>query len=120
MIASPMFQSLGALSMKTCPHCDIEICIRELRHQGVFKNYRICPNCCEKFTVDTDTKYRQAFCIFIALISLVFSILMYERNFEWLIPALVSYAVLGGIIYWGNKKVFFVPYKKGRSHHNDL
>lgn len=105
--------------MKTCPHCDIEICIRELRHQGVLKNYRICPNCRERFTVDIDTKYRQAFCIFIAVISLVFTILLYERNFEWLIPSLVSYVVLGWIIYWGNTKVFFVSYKKGWSQRND-
>jgi hypothetical protein len=114
-----MFRALGTLSMKTCPHCDIEICIRELRHPGVFKNYSICQNCREKFTVDTDTKYRQAFCIFIAVISLLFTILMYERDFEWLIPALVSYAALVWIIYWGNKKVFFVPYKKGSSQLND-
>ncbi len=70
--------------------------------------------------VDTDTKYRQAFCIFIAVISLVFTMLLYFRGLEWLIPALVSYAFLGLIIYWGNKKVILVPYQKGRKQTNDI
>jgi len=81
--------------MTTCPHCDIEICIRELPHPGLLKNYRICPNCRGMFTVDTDTKYRQAFSILIALISLAYTLLLYFLGNEWLIPALVSYVLLG-------------------------
>jgi len=101
--------------MKICPYCGIEICIRRLPHPGFFKNYRICPNCQEKFTVDIDTKYRQAFCLCIVLVSLVFTLLLYMKNFEWLLPALVSYAVFGLVLYWGNKKLFYVPYKKDGS-----
>jgi hypothetical protein len=69
--------------------------------------------------VDTDTKYRQAFFFFILAFSLVYTILLYYRGLEWLIPALVSYAFLGLIIYWGNKKVFLVPYQKDRKPTND-
>ena len=64
------------------------------------------------FTVDTDTKYRQAAFLVIAIISMVFTILLYYHGSKWLIPALVSYAVLGLLIYWGNKKLLLVPYQK--------
>ena len=102
---------LGVFSMRTCPHCNFEIRVRELRHQGLFKNFRICPNCGGSFTVDTATKYRQAAFIVIAIISLVFTILLYYQDSKWLILALVSYVVLGLLIYWGNKKILFVPYR---------
>ena len=105
--------------MLTCPHCNIEIRVRELRHPGLFKNYRICPNCQGRFTADTDTKYRQAICIFIAIISLVFTMLLYFGSTEWLIPAIFSYVILGLIICWGNKRIFFVPYKNDQDTTND-
>ena len=101
--------------MQTCPHCGIKIRLNELPHQGFFTSFRICPNCGVQFTVDTNTKYRQAVFIVILLISLVFTILLYCEGSTWLIPALVSYAVLGLLIYWGNKKVFLVPYPKGKN-----
>jgi hypothetical protein len=98
--------------MRTCPHCNIEIRIRELPHQGLFESFRVCPDCGGSFTIDTDTKYRQAAFIFILLISLGFTVLLYFRGTAWLIPALVSYVVLGLFIYWGNRQLFFVPYEK--------
>ena len=101
--------------MQTCPHCNIEIRVKELRHQGLFKNYRICPDCGGSFTVDQKTKHMQAAFIVFAIISLVYTILLYYQDFKWLIPALVSYVVLGLLIYWGNRKVFFVPYEKGHN-----
>jgi uncharacterized protein (DUF983 family) len=97
--------------MRTCPHCNTEIRIRELPYEGFFESFRICPNCGGSFSVDTRTKYRQAALIFILLVSLVFSILLYFRGTAWLIPALVSYFVLGLIVYWGNRKLFYVPYQ---------
>jgi len=105
--------------MQTCPHCNIEIIVRELRHQGLFKNFRSCPNCGGNFTVDKDTKYRQAAFIVTAVISLVFTILLYYQDSKWLIPALCSYVVLALLIYWGNKKVLFIPYQKGQNSNND-
>jgi len=98
--------------MRTCPHCNIEIRIRELPHQGLFESFRVCPGCRGRFTVDTETRYRQAAFIFILLLSLVFTVLLYFRGTEWLIPALVSYVVLGIIMYWGTGQMFFVPYEK--------
>ena len=86
--------------------------MRQLPHEGLFKNYRICPSCGEKFTPDTATKYRQALAIFIALISLGFTMLLYFGTTQWLVPALISYLILALIIFWGNKKIFLVPYNK--------
>lgn len=106
--------------MQTCPHCNIEILVRELRHQGLFNNFRICPDCGGRFTVDTKTKQRQAAFIVIAIISLVFTLLLYYQDSKWLTPALVSYVVLGLLIYWGNKKVFFVAYNEDRNKTDDI
>jgi hypothetical protein len=105
--------------MKNCPHCNIEIRVRELPHQGLFKSFRICPSCGESFTVDADTKFRQAALIIIAVISLAFTILLYFRGSEWMISALVSYVVLGILVYWGNRQLFFVPYEEGKKSTND-
>ena len=105
--------------MHTCPHCNIEIRVNELPHQGLFKRFRICPDCERSFTVDTDTKYRQAICLIVAVISLVFTVFLYFLGSEWLIPAIVSYAVLGLLIYWGNRQLFFVPYEKGKDSTKD-
>ena len=77
----------------------------------MFKNYRICPGCEGRFTVDKATKGRQAAFILVALVSLVLTILMHFRGNDWMIPALLSYVILTGLIYWGNKKVYLVPYK---------
>jgi len=103
----------------TCPHCSHEIRIRELPYQGLFKGYRICPDCGGSFTADSDTKYRQAFFIFIAIISLALTMLLYFRGTEWLIPAIAINVVLGLIIYWGNKRMFLVPYRKDQNTTND-
>jgi hypothetical protein len=97
--------------MPTCPHCKQEICTRKLPHPGLFKNYRNCPDCEGRFTPDIDTKYRQAIFIFMALISLAFTMLMYMGATEWLVPAIFSYVILALLIYWGNKLIYFVPYQ---------
>ncbi len=97
--------------MLTCPHCSHEIRIKELPHQGYFKSFRICPNCEGRFTVDTDTKYRQAICIFLAIVSLAITMLLYFDGTRWLVSAIFSYVILGLIVYWGNKRLYFVPYK---------
>lgn len=97
---------------KNCPHCNNEIRIRELPHQGLFKSFRICPHCGGSFTVDIETKYRQAYCLLFAVIALIFTMLLYYRSREWLIPALVSYVIVGLIIYRGDKRLFFVPFRQ--------
>ena len=98
--------------MKKCPHCYKEIRIKELPRQGFFDSYRICPECGGSFTVDKDTKYRQALFIIVALISLVFTMLLYYGDNTWLFPAILSYVALGILLYWGNKKIYYVPYEK--------
>lgn len=96
--------------MQHCPHCHSVIQIRQLPHPGLFKNYRVCPACAGLFTVDRDTKIRQALFIAVALISLGFTLLLYFDDPGWLLPAISSYVALGALLYWGNKKVLFVPY----------
>jgi len=101
-----------ALALKTCPHCHGEIDIRRLPHQGLWKSYRICPSCGGAFTVDRDTKTRQAIFLAVALLSLVFTLLLYFDGTTWLFAAIASYIVLGVLIYRGDKKVVFVPYRR--------
>ena len=96
--------------MQTCPHCNQEIRIRELPHPGFFANYRICPGCGGSFTVDPATKRRQAMLIVLLMVVLILTLLLYFDGTLWLIPAIVSYIILGLLLYWGNKKLFFVPY----------
>jgi uncharacterized protein (DUF983 family) len=96
--------------MRNCPHCNTEIRIRELPHQGFFESFRVCPDCGGRFDVDMHTKYRQAAFIFLLIVSLVLTLLLYFRGNTWLIPALASYVALGLISYWGNRKLFYVPY----------
>ena len=105
--------------MQKCPHCSTDIIIRELPHQGLFKSYRVCPKCGGCFTADIDTKYRQALLIVISLMSLVFILFLYFEETGWLFPALVSYFALGILLYWGNRKMFLVPYIKDQNETGD-
>lgn len=98
--------------MLTCPHCGNEIRVRELPHQGWFENFRICPDCGGAFTVDTKTRRRQAFCLVLAVIALILTLMLHFEGASWLLPAVVSYAVLGLGIYLGNRRVRFVTYRK--------
>lgn len=96
--------------MLTCPHCRTTVELTKLKHPSLFANYRRCPACAEAFTVDSKTKLRQGFAILIALVALVFTVLMYFEGSAWLFHSLVSYAMLAGLIWWGNKRVALVPY----------
>jgi uncharacterized protein (DUF983 family) len=99
----------------TCPHCHHEICLRELPHQGFSKSFRICPDCGGSFTPDKDTKYRQAIFIVIAIICLVLTLFLYFDGTNWLVPSVTSYVIFALLLYWGNKRIFLVPYQGGRS-----
>ncbi len=101
--------------MFECPHCKQVIEGKDLRDQFSFKRYRTCPSCTQQFTVDVSTKYRQAIGILIALISLALTLSLIYQGTDWLIPTIISYIILGLFIYWGNKRVIFVPYKKDRN-----
>ena len=102
---------LEKIQILICPHCRQEVYIRKIPHPGIFKDYRICPNCDGGFTPDRNTKYLQAICIVIALVSTVMTVLLYLGDTDWLTPAIVSYIILGLIIYWGNIRIYLVPYK---------
>jgi hypothetical protein len=95
-----------------CPHCDTEIVMRELKHQGYWQSYRICPGCGGKLTVDRDTKIRQMLFILVALMSLVFTLFHYFVGGWWIYPSIASYVALGLLIWWGNSKVILVRYEE--------
>ena len=95
--------------MPQCPNCGVDIVLAKLPHPSLFATYRLCPACNKAFTVDQKTKLRQACAIVIALISLVFTVLMYLQGTNWLFLSLLSYVVLVSIIWWGNKHVVLVP-----------
>ena len=96
--------------MLSCPHCHTRVDLRGLEYPGLFKDYRVCPHCNGKFTPDTATKKRQAIFIVIAMVSLLFTVLMSIDGTDWLIPSVVSYLVLAGLVYWGNRHIFLIPY----------
>ncbi len=96
--------------MQKCPHCDQEVVIRKLPHPGFFANYRVCPACAGKFTVDPDTKRRQAVLIVLLSVMLILTLLLNFKGSAWLIPAMISYVCFGLLVYQGNKKLFLVPY----------
>ena len=101
--------------MPECPHCKQVIKGKDLQDQISFKRYRTCPSCAQPFTVDVSTKFRQVIGILIALISLAFTLGLFYLGTDWLIPTIISYIILGLLIYWGNKRVIFVPYDKDRN-----
>lgn len=105
--------------MLTCPHCSATVELRELPYLSVFRNYRICPECEGAFTVDVNTKRRQAVFLILAIVSLVLTGLLYFNGNAWLPPALVSYAAMAGLLYWANKKVRLVPYDNGSGPSGD-
>ncbi|HKJ18734.1 MAG TPA: hypothetical protein VJ984_15375 [Xanthomonadales bacterium] len=83
-----------------------------MKHQGMFKSHRVCPECEGHFTVDPKTKKRQAAFIVVALIALVLTFLLKTQGTKWLFPALVIYALFVGLLIWGNRLVYFVPVKR--------
>lgn len=93
--------------------------MREVPHPGMFKNFRVCPECRGSFTVDADTKIRQMLLLPIGLLSLVFTLFLYYDSHVWLAPSIASYLAVGLLIYWGNRKVFLVPYDQGNDSVNE-
>lgn len=100
--------------MHACPFCSARFHVRELPHQSWWNNYRLCPSCHGRITVDRDTKIRQALFLIIAVVSLGFTAMLQFDGNDWLLPALASYLVMAFALYRGTKNVFFVPYDKDK------
>jgi len=100
--------------MPECPHCKQIIDTKDLRDQFSIKSYRTCPSCKQLFTVDASTKRRQATALAMALIALILTLALLFKGPELLIPSILTYIVLGLFIYWGNKRVVFIPYEKSQ------
>lgn len=105
--------------MPDCPHCHTPIDLRKVKHEGLFVSYRICPACHQAFEVDAKTKRLQVVTILLALISLVLTVLMYIDVEKWLPYAVPSYLLIGIIVYYGNKRVFFVKSGAARRERNE-
>ncbi len=103
--------------MLCCPHCQSEIVLRDLKHQGMLRSDRICPNCCGRFTVDADTKRRQLWFIVLAVVSLVLTLLAYFEFADCLSLALLSYLLIAVLLIWANGKVKLVPFAGSRAKH---
>ena len=106
--------------MLRCPHCNAEICLQQLPYQGLFANFRICAHCAGGFTVDPETRRRQAVFLIVTLIATVITLLLYIRGTVWLIPALVIYVVWGMIFYRANKLMFLVTYQKNQEKSKNI
>ena len=98
--------------MLNCPHCNQPVDLKALKHQSMFRNYRVCPGCEGRFTVDRATKRRQAIMLVFLFVVLGLTLLLYYDGNQWLLPALVSYTVFGGLLYHGNRLVQLVPYEE--------
>ena len=98
--------------MLNCPHCGIEIKLREVPHQGLFKSQRTCPGCNGNFIPDADTRRRQYVFMVLMLVSLILTLLLYYAGTQWLLPAVLSYAAVGYSIYRGSIKMTLVPYER--------
>jgi hypothetical protein len=102
-------------SQLTCPHRGNAIVMRDLPHQELFSSQRPCPHRGGSFTVDRLTRRRRAVFIVIAVVSLLLTVLLYRDADRWLIPALISYAVLAILLHHGNRKVVPVPWSQNEN-----
>jgi uncharacterized protein (DUF983 family) len=105
--------------MLACPHCQSNILMRRLPYRGYTQTFRICPVCGGKFTVDSDTKIRQALFLVVTLIALAFTLLLYFAGSEWLVPAVVSYVAWALLILWGNSQIVLVRHDDRKSSSHD-
>ncbi len=98
--------------MLSCPHCGSDIDFAKLDHPSIFANFRQCPVCSQPFTVDSKTRLRQALAIIVAIVALIYTILMYFQGTAWLFHSLASYVILALLVWFGNKRVRLVPYRR--------
>jgi len=95
--------------MLSCPLCQQEVNLRNVKRAKLFQSERECPHCGGLFTVDSATKRRQAIFLVLAVVALAVTMLLYYEGTEWLIPALVVYGIDAVYLYWANQKVYLVP-----------
>ena len=97
------------MALPRCPHCQHEIVLRQLPHEGLWRSDRRCPDCGKRFTVDPATKRRQAAFIVVALITLVLTVASSLGHTALWIPALIGNLALVALIIWGNHQLHLVP-----------
>jgi uncharacterized protein YbaR (Trm112 family) len=105
--------------MLSCPHCRGPVELRKLKHQGMLASHRICPHCAEAFEVDPHTKRRQAAFIVLAIVSLIFTILMYFDFRGWALFGIPTYVILGALIYSANRKVYLVKHDRAKTRSDE-
>ena len=96
--------------MPSCPSCRSDISGQEIAQRLTLKPYRLCPNCRQRFTVDSRTKRRQLIALILAVSSLIFTIGWCFVDQPWIVPSITSYIVLVGHIYRSSRLVEFVNF----------
>jgi len=74
--------------MLRCPHCDLAIELRQLRHRGWWRSDRVCPDCKGG----------------------VLTILATLGDERWWIATCASFVPLAWLIWYGNRRVRLVPF----------
>ena len=89
-----------------CPHCGYPITADELRdtNQPVMKNYRFCPHCKIRLTVDRKTKIRQ---IVLLILSIILLIIFFFPYHEAKIAAAIGLILILLYVFYANKKLKF-------------
>jgi hypothetical protein len=99
--------------MLSCPHCGAPIDFRKIRHEGLFETRRTCPGCNQSFDLDARTKKRQAIIMVVLVLCFALTVLTYIYGAYWTALAVASYCLFGGILIYGNRRIYLV--KSSRS-----
>lgn len=98
--------------MLACPHCNTTIVLRELKHEGFFATHRICPNCNQPFDLDSSTKHRQKLVLAALVLSLTLTVFAYLYGGHWILLAVASYVLIGGLLIYGTRRMYLVNFAR--------
>ncbi len=84
---------------------------RNLLSNFSLKPYRVCPDCNAKYTADPKTKKRQRPIAVLALTALGLTAAARLEGAVWLLPAVVSHAILWIYVGYAASKVTYVAYR---------
>ena len=89
-----------------CPHCGYLIKAGELRDekQPILKNYRLCPHCDTRLTVDRKTRLRQLFLVIIAVALLI---IFFTPSYMAKIVSGIGLILMLVYVFWADKKIKF-------------
>jgi CXXC-20-CXXC protein len=97
-----------------CPHCGYPIKADELRdkNQPLMRNYRFCPHCTVRLTVDRKTRIRQ---IVLLILSSILLIIFFFPYYEAKMIAAIGLILILIYLFYADKKLEFVEIENQRS-----